>query len=177
MNQELCGCSLTRFRWSQFQSYLFSISTDCVTATLGTPEQRLRHNLSQDYHPTVRPVLTPNDIINITFSFRFSRIVSLVRESSSALTKINLFRSPFCDSSYSRNDGRARKVPKPGLEHANFLQPPWPLRVTAISFLLTILPLSKNYRSCTSISLKLKKKKKKTLGNWHWPTLWISMST
>ena len=91
MNHELCGCSLTRFRWSQFQSNLFSISTDCVTATLGTPEQRLRHNLSQDYHPTVRPVLTPNDIINITFSFRFSRIVSLVRESSSALTKINFY--------------------------------------------------------------------------------------
>ena len=91
MNQELCGCSLTRFRWSQFQSNLFSISTDCVTATLGTPEQRLRHNLSQDYHPTVRPVLTPNDIINITFSFRFSRIVSLVRESSSALTKMNFY--------------------------------------------------------------------------------------
>ena len=91
MNQELCGCSLTRFRWSQFQPNLFSISTDCVTATLGTPEQRLRHNLSQDYHPTVRPVLTPNDIINITFSFRFSRIVSLVRESSSALTKMNFY--------------------------------------------------------------------------------------
>ena len=91
MNQELCGCSLTRFRWSQFQSNLFSISTDCVTATLGTPEQRLRHNLSQDYHPTVRPVLTPNDIINITFSFRFSRIVSLVRESSSTLTKMNFY--------------------------------------------------------------------------------------
>lgn len=50
---------------------------DCVTATLGTPEQRLRHNLSQDYHPTVRPVLAPSDIINITFSFRFSRIVAL----------------------------------------------------------------------------------------------------
>ena len=62
-----------------------------MTATLGTPEQRLRYNLSQDYHPTVRPVLTPNDIINITFSFRFSRIVSLVRESSSALTKMNFY--------------------------------------------------------------------------------------
>ncbi|RMX58393.1 hypothetical protein pdam_00012508 [Pocillopora damicornis] len=69
--------SLYNLKLTNSKSVFKILTTNCVTATLGTPEQRLRHNLSQDYHPTVRPVLTPNDIINITFSFRFSRIVSL----------------------------------------------------------------------------------------------------
>ena len=52
---------------------------DSVTATLGTPEQRLRHDLSTSYHHEVRPVIKPGDIINITFDYKLGRIVSLVR--------------------------------------------------------------------------------------------------
>lgn len=51
---------------------------DSVTATLGTPEQRLRQDLSASYHRDVRPVINPDDIINITFDYKLKRIVDLV---------------------------------------------------------------------------------------------------
>ncbi|KAJ7372999.1 hypothetical protein OS493_015469 [Desmophyllum pertusum] len=50
-----------------------------VTATLGTPEQRLRHDLLSKYHHDIRPVIKPGDVINISFSYQLGRIVSLVR--------------------------------------------------------------------------------------------------
>ena len=54
------------------------LSTDTAIATLGTPEQILRHDLLANYHHDVRPVLKPGDVINITFSYKLGRIVSLV---------------------------------------------------------------------------------------------------
>ena len=56
-----------------------------VTATLGTPEQQLRHDLLTNYHHDVRPVLKPGDVVNITFSYKLARIVSLVSRGCAAL--------------------------------------------------------------------------------------------
>ena len=56
---------------------------DIVTATLGTlgtPEQRLRHDLLDKYHHDVRPVLHPDETVNVSFSYRMSRVVSLVSQ-------------------------------------------------------------------------------------------------